>query len=126
MHQVLDPVSKTALNMLTKYGGYSTLVSNTYSSYDDSTSIAAKVTKKYQVKTLAFDYLTKHSGSTADANSLIRAGDKQIFLLPSVAPAPVAVVDSLIHNGRVYNIVFVKDLNPSGSKSILYELFVRE
>lgn len=122
----LDPIIRTVLNMITRYGGTSVLTVSSPGTYDVSTSSVIEINTDYTVKMIAFDYFQKVSGMNTEINTLIRNGDKQVFMLPEANPRPTPAVDSLVYNGIRHSIVSVKDLNPSGSQSILYELYIRE
>ncbi len=123
----LDPIVRTVYNMMKYRGGTSILVVPTLGDYDPATSSASNIEESFEVKTIKFDYLQKRDGETSQTNSLIRDGDKQVWMQPDTfAPKPEAKKHSLIFNGVKHNIITVKEVNPSGCNPIIYELFIRE
>lgn len=126
MTSMYDPFNRVVLNMVTKYGGYSTLNVASAGSYDATTSRVVETNVQYQIRTLKFDYIPKKDGETTMPNTLIRSGDKQLFVLPSTAPIPNPKTDEVIYQGVRHSIITVKELNPSGSNLMLIELFIRE
>lgn len=129
MATALDPIIRTISNMMSRFGGTSTLtVTTSESSYDYDTSTSEEVVTDYPVQSIAFDYIQKKDGiGSGEGNTLIRSGDKQIFIKPYPSlPLPNPRTDNVTYKGTVYTIVTVKDYNPSGVQSVLYELFIRE
>lgn len=68
---------------------------------------------------LVFDYGNKNIDGT-----LIKAGDKQLYLSPAGITAP-EVDDLVIVGGITYTITMVKGLNPAGTV-LLYECNIRQ
>lgn len=67
---------------------------------------------------IVFDYGNKNIDGT-----LIKAGDKQLYLSPSGITAP-EVNDTAVVEGVTYTIAMVKSLSPSGTPT-LYECTIR-
>lgn len=123
---VIDPLARTVLQMMSRFGGDAELIAHGESVYDPETSTVVASEERKQVRVMVFDYLPKTSG-VGVGDMLIQAGDKQVFLKPSNdIPAPKARVQNLMLKGTKYNIIMVKEVNPSGTNVLLYELFVRE
>lgn len=118
---IRDPIHRTILNMIRYRGGESTLVYRTEGVYDPATSTVASTEEAFAIKTLVFEARESYA-----PNSLIRTGDQQMFVQADAdLPAFDAANSSVIHNGKTYQIVWLKALNPSGKKVLMYELFVR-
>jgi hypothetical protein len=124
----VDPIARTVLMMMARSGGDATLVAPTGEPvYDPETSTVVSPQASYPIRVLVFDYILKTQGIGTMDSTLIRSGDKQVFVKPSPdVPTPKARIDSIIFQGHKYNIVVVKELNPSGSNVVLYELYARE
>lgn len=124
---MIDPLVRTVLIMITRYGGKATLVVDTgESTYDPETSSTTSSVKEYPIRVLASDYIEKGSGITTQTGKLVKTGDKQFFILPEPGkPAPRAEIDSIIFEGRKWTPISFKDYNPSGTKSYLYEVYAR-
>lgn len=121
----LDPIARTVMNMMRVRGGTSYLQVKVVPVYDPATSTAsAGGVEEYEVRTIVFDYLPKFSGETTADGTMIKAGDKQVFMNPANIPKPKRG-DVVLLSGTKWTVVTVKDHNPSGSNSYLYELFVR-
>lgn len=94
--------------------------------YDASTSENVQTEKKYETKAMVFDYIRKFEGSTTEADTLIRTGDKQVYLKTSKYFSDIdASKDKLQIGNKIYSIVAVKDFNPNYKNCIYYELYVR-
>jgi hypothetical protein len=94
--------------------------------YNAATSENVQTEKKYETKTIPFDYINKFQGATKEPNTLIRSGDKQVWLKPSKYFSDIdPSKDKLQMGNRVYEIVTVKECNPTLNNCLYYELFVR-
>ncbi len=122
--QQFDPFIRTVLNMMTRFGGDFIMSAPDVSSYDVSTSTATVTPVQHTVRAIIMDYVPKLEG--VGNGSLIQSGDKQVFMKPDDAiPAPDPLINTLLINGVKYRIVTIKELNPSGTKVVLYEMYVR-
>ena len=123
----LNPIVRTVSNMIIRYGGVCTLVVTRPGDYDYDTSSCPVVTTNYPVKMISFDYNQRMSGVGVEDSSLIRNGDKQLFMMLSPGqPVPSPGNDSIIFKGIKHNVITVKDINPSGLKSYVLEVYCRE
>jgi hypothetical protein len=124
---MLDPLTNTVLNLMKRFGGDATLVVDSGdTTYDPETSTTVPSVKKYPVRVLTQDYIQKGSGLVAQAGGLIQTGDKQIFIRADDGiPAPRPEVDYLLVQGVRWGVKVLKDHNPSGTKSYLFEVFAR-
>lgn len=124
---ILDPVYRTVLQMMAARGGDGTLIAKGIPEYDPTTSSATSTDINYPVRVLVFDYIQKQAGLATENNSLIRTGDKQVFIKPYEGlPSPTAKDFTLVLKEVPYSVITVKEVNPSNANVYLYELFVRQ
>lgn len=94
--------------------------------YNQNTSEQIQILTEYPVRTIPFDYINKFQGSTTLDNTLIRTGDKQVYVKPSQYVTSInPESDKLRMNGIVYKIITMKEVNPTLDNVLYYELFVR-
>lgn len=118
---MLDPIARTIANLIRTRGGEFTMTNRTSGAYNPATSSVSTVVETFTVRGIVFE-----ARESTSANSLIRVGDKQVFIKadPQV-PAPDAATGELVYKGKPHRIVWLKELNPSGSLPLMYELFIR-
>lgn len=123
-----DPLIRTVLNMMARFGGNATLVVDSGgSTYDPATSTTTPNVVEYQIRLLAQDYIQKTYGITSERGGLVQTGDKQFFIQPQDGvPKPKVGVDFIMYDGARWTPITFKDYNPSGTKSYLYEIFARQ
>lgn len=124
---MLDPLIRSVVMMMNRFGGQATLlVSTGEETYDPETSTTTSAETPYQVRIIAQDYIQKTNGFIAQVGGMVQTGDKQFFIQPDdLIPMPRPGVDTIIFEGRKWNINTIKDYNPSGTKSYMYEVFAR-
>ena len=122
---MVDPIVKTVTDMMKRRGGDAKLIVAGVPTYDTATSLVTSAEVAYPVRALVFDYVQKSMGMGVQGDSLVRSGDKQVFIKPSDFPRPVAKVDSFLYQGSKFSIIVAKEINPSGSDVLLHELHVR-
>jgi hypothetical protein len=124
---MVDPLIRTVYSMMARFGGDATLVVDSgESTYDPETSTTISSVTEYPVRIIAQDYIQKSLGLLTKAGTTIQTGDKWIFVQPSEdSPLPRAEVDCLLFEGKKWVVKVVKDHNPSGTKSYLYEIYAR-
>ena len=108
----------TAKRLLDKFGQDMTVNSITAQNYDPATGSTSPSQIAETKPGVIFPY---KNGITAMQESLILAGDQQVFILLGSAPKPT---DKLQVGSRQYSIVNVKAIEPGGVM-VLYELQVR-
>lgn len=108
----------TAKRLLERFGQDMTLQAVTAPSYDPSTGGTSGSQVSETKPGVIFPY---KNGITAMQESLILAGDQQVFILLDAAPKPT---DKLQVGSRQYSIINVKAIEPGGV-TVLYELQVR-
>lgn len=125
---MLDPLVRTVLNLISRYGGDATLVVDSGgSTYDPETSSTTPSVTEYPIRLIAQDYIQKASGITTKSGGLIQTGDKQFWILPQDGvPPPRPDVDYIIFEGVKWTAKTLKDFNPSGTMSYVYEVYARQ
>lgn len=102
-----------------------TLIKTT-SVYDPNTSENIVTEKRYAMQAIPFDYINKFQGATTQTETLIRTGDKQVFIKPTPLVADIdPSADKLQIGTTIYKIVTVKTVNPTLTNPLYHELFVR-
>jgi hypothetical protein len=102
-----------------------TLIKTT-SVYDPLTSENTQTEKRYVVKAMPFDYINKFQGVTTQDSTLIKTGDKQVFVKPIPQITDIdPSADKIQIGNTIYKIVTVKVVNPTLNLPLYYELFVR-
>lgn len=125
---MLDPLVRTVMNLMARFGGDATLLVDTgESTYDPETSTTTAATQEYTVRVIAEDYIQKGSGLSSKTQGLIETGDKRIFIKPDEnVPAPRVGVDCIVFQGHKWVIHTLKEYNPSGTNVYLYEVYARQ
>jgi hypothetical protein len=120
--------------MMARYGGEATLLVNSSpDNYDPATGTYTPTTSNFSVKALLMDYTMQKNGASEMGNTLILVGDKQCYIQPRNKANPNLTMPSLLPNRDrikigtdIWKIVSLKDLNPSGTNSVLIELHLRK
>lgn len=131
----MNQLDRTVANMMSKFGTTAYVRVSLSESYDPSTSENIVSYRDFPVKAMFFDYVRKNEGEGTENNTLIKTGDKQVYIqppqktqdglpLPHLSPNK----DYLKVGGKVYKIITIKQLNPSYSDDgcVLFELYIRE
>jgi hypothetical protein len=122
-----DDITAEVLDILNECGGPATFISRSTGTYDPATGTSPVVDTPYTVQMVAFDFLQKRDGDSGQGNTLLKSGDKEIYMASKILlPRPNPKTDSIVYTGRKYSIITVKELNPSGIASVVYQLFIRE
>ncbi len=127
------PFHTVVRNMMSRYSAPATILSQGVGVYDPTTSEYVASTTSYAVRIIPFDYIKKGDGVGTAEGTTIQTGDRQIYLEPLnqtnsdlVMPRLQPNKDRLQVADKLYRIIALKELNPTMSDSILYELYVRE
>ncbi len=128
MTNAFNPFLRVVSDMMRKFGGNGTLeVFTGTSSYDPETSTMVVAKRSYTIRAMMFDYVPRKDGQNLENGSLVRSGDKQLFIKPDTThPAPKVGTDMIVFGGKRYGIVAIKELNTSGGTTVYYELYIRE
>jgi hypothetical protein len=108
--------------------GWSTsaVLIKTTSVYDDATSENIVTETRYNMRAMPFDYIRKEQGDGTAGQTLVRSGDKQVFLAPSQYITDIdPSADKLQLGTKIFRIVTVKEFNPTMTDVLYYELYVR-
>lgn len=122
-------------NVLGREGQPATLVQQAKggSTYDPDTAenVPAAPTQS-PVRVILLDYALITNGTVSRTNSLIEADDKECYMDAKDAlgndlvdkPSPTG--DTLIVGGVTWRIMNVKEVNPNGSYTVMYNLLLRK
>jgi hypothetical protein len=131
----MNALDRTVATMMSRFGTTGTIKVAISEAYDPATSENSVTYQEYPVNVMAFDYVRKMEGEGTQGDTLIKTGDKQVYVQPPqktevglALPHLNANRDLLVISDKIYKIVTVKQLNPSLAQEncILYELYVRE
>lgn len=131
----MNAFDRTVASMMSKFGTTGAIKVAVSESYDPATSENSVIYQDYPVNIMVFDYVRKSEGEGTQNNTLIKTGDKQVYVQPPQKTEVALALphlnsnrDLLVIGDKVYKIVTVKQLNPSmvQENSILYELYIRE
>lgn len=106
-----------ATRLIARHGAPCTLQRHTGSAYDPATGTSTATYTELETTACVFDYPERYIDGT-----LIQAGDRQAFMVASVAPD---VGDRFEWAGRLLTITNVKQIAPNGSTVVVYEANVR-
>ena len=122
-----DPFLSVVSNLIGRFGGTAQLIHRPANNvYDPTSGKVTAIPISYNVRIVAFDFLQKRDGDSTMTNTLVKAGDKQIYMqFDSTVPTPIAHVDELVYAGNTFQIITVKQLNSSGSNVVYTEMFIR-
>lgn len=117
------------------YGFDCTLVRNTndYANYDVSTSSFDSAPQLITIRAMLFDYQRQHDGTQVYKDTLIQAGDKQIFIYPPKALDDYTSITNILpENDRIkigddlYRVIAFKEINSNMRDSVLWECYIRK
>lgn len=106
--------------------------------YNPSTGgVDAATVVTTEVNALLLDLTLNSNGLSTRFGTMVVAGDKQLFIQPpqkassnfgNPTPEELTVdpaTDRVVVNGQEYKIVTFKEINPTGTNPILYDLYIR-
>lgn len=130
---MLSNLYRMVYNILRREGTTATLTqlgaTGTYDPTTSSYTPAASVTTT--VKVVLLDYSITQSGTSVNENTLIQQGDKRCYMDAKVngvdlATKPSPAGDTITVAGQTYRILNVKEYNPTGAYTIMYDLLLRK
>lgn len=131
----MNQLDRTVASMMSKFGTVASISVAISEEYNPATSENVVTYQDYPVNIMVFDYVRKNEGEGTEQNTLVKTGDKQVYVQPPqktevgiALPHLSANRDFLKIGDKTYKIVTVKQLNPSLAQQncILYELYIRE
>lgn len=100
--------------------------------YDYETSTMPQVITEIPCKAILLDDISSNNGFSSKFNTMIQAGDKQLYLLPPEKAdlnATPMVIDPANDRVRIANVTYkvqiMKEANPTGTSSLLYNFLLR-
>lgn len=124
---------RVVAEMMQDFGFLATYVRTVSSTPNDVTGGVTNITEEIEVQAIKMELIRPTEGTGTKAGSLIQDGDQILYIRPTektdvFADALVInpAADHLLINDTAWNIVTVKEYNPSASDVILYELYIRK
>lgn len=118
------------VEMVQEFGGDALYVQSSAGEYDPATGSVAPVIKSIPVKGILLDFTLQSNGLTTKYGTTILAGDKQFFMQPpsKTGGLPLKITPVADHvrvGSKSYQVVAMREHNPSGLDPIVYELVLR-
>lgn len=124
-------MDRAAVHLVNKFGGDATLRTYTEGTYVDGEVI--RTSEDIPVKAAMFDYANSGAGDKANFGTTILEGDKQCFMLPvsltnpqSTNPDFKANRDCIVIAGVEWKVLTIKEINPTGVHTSVYDLHLRK
>lgn len=130
----MNQLNRTVAAMMARFGTDASITVAGATEYDVETSQNVVSYRDYPVRAMFFDYIRKTEGEGEENNTLIKSGDKQVYVQPpqqagqDPLPHLQANKDFITVQGTQYKIITVKQINPSLAVNdcILFELYIRQ
>jgi hypothetical protein len=111
--------------------GFTASLTQPTGSYNAATGSMTTVDTVTPVRAILMDRTLQHNGLGEKGSTEILAGDKQMFVQPPQTPTGPTILnidptkDTVLVGSVRYKIVTLKEINPTSSYPMLYELYVR-
>lgn len=123
---MLSDLESTAIELVTEFGSNSVYTNYSAGSYDPATSKVTHTSTAQTTKAVLLDLTLQSNGLSLKYGTEILAGDKEAYVLPPATPVSINPgKDTLTIGGIQYTVVTFKEINPTGSKSIVWFLYLR-
>lgn len=126
----VETFDNVVARMMTRYGGNAALRILTEGEYVDGEVIRSST--DYPVNILLNDFPQANSGEKSKFGTLIEMDDKELFMQPinksnkdDVQPVVKANRDVIVINNTEWKILALKEINPSGVNTILFDMHLR-
>lgn len=127
---MISQFDNTVTRLLSRYGGTGVLKVFSEGTYLDGEVTLTPIT--YDVNIAIFDYPQSMAGDKSNFGTLVLEGDKQCYMQPvnkadnNYGSPTIKANRDLITIGSVeWKILTLKEINPSGANTIVYELHLR-
>jgi hypothetical protein len=130
----MEKYARVVRKEMDRYGFDLTVIRKEDSVYDPALGTAVDVTTEFKCRGILFDLTLQSNGTGTSKNSLITAGDKQIFIEPAdqdgwyqdnELDAIKPERDKILIGSTLYSVITVKQINPSTNCSVLYDCYIR-
>lgn len=120
-----DDFHSTVADFMRDYSTPATLLKGS-EEYDPTTGTQNSTTQEIPVEVILMDLTLQSNGLSTKYQTLVEAGDKEAFVRPNKdAPFKIEPADRLLVNGVEYKVVTVKEVNPTTSDPIIFDLYLR-
>ena len=136
MSLYLDKFVRVVKKEMDRYGFDLEIIRDTSTfEYDPVNPLALQQRRYILVGVILFDLTLQSNGDTFKPNSLINAGDKQLFIQPpeddgfyntNETDVVLPNRDKIKIGNKLYKIITFKQLNPSATDSVLFECYIRQ
>lgn len=136
MNPYLDKFTRIVKKEMDRYGFDLDIIRTTPSTeYDPLNPLAPAEETLFPCRGILFDLTLQSNGDTFRPNSLINAGDKQLFIQPpeddgfyntNETDVVLPNRDKIKIGNKMYKIITFKQLNPSATDSVLFECYIRQ
>lgn len=100
--------------------------------YDTATGSTTPVVSDIPIQAILIDYILKKDGLQSAFGTLVQDGDKMLYVRPTekidqyrLALNPNATSDRVTFSNIIYKVVVIKEVNTSGTDSVLFEILIR-
>jgi hypothetical protein len=118
--------------MFSDFGGTAYYLRGNAGNYDPSQGEYTATQTSIPVSAIVLDFNLKKDGMGEAGDSLVKVGDKQVFIRPPQKTEPFSssisidtTSDRIQIGSTVYKIVTFKEINTSADNQVLIELYVR-
>lgn len=121
----------TVLELVTEFGGPAIYTKTTLGPYNPATGLSTPTVFNIPITLAIFDLNRPNNGVGTKLGSEIQQGDKEVYIVPPAKQGqtdimPIDTVnDNILLNGLTYSIVTAKEINPSGTDTLMYVLYLR-
>lgn len=128
----MNDFDATVLEFIKEEGASATLIQRTEGAYNPSTGTVGTTDTLIPCEGILMDLTLKSNGLSTKYGTLVEAGDKEFLLRPphktNGFPSPVVISpasDRLKVGSITYQIVTLKELNPTAADPVLVFLYLR-
>lgn len=128
----MEDFDHTVLEFIREYGFIAQYVKRIDGGYNPATAAPTSTVVQIPVEAIMMDLTLSSNGLSTRFGTLVIAGDKQLLVRPPNKTNPIApslpidtATDRVYVNGIEYKVVTFKEINPTGTDPILFDLYIR-
>lgn len=121
-----DDLDLAVLEFMQEDGFIATYIKRDIGEYDPAQGAPSATVTEIPVEAIMMDLTLQSNGASVKFGTQIEAGDKELYIrpieeLPTISPSS----DTVKIGTTEYRIVTFKEVNPSASNPILFNLYIR-
>lgn len=127
-----DDFDSAILEFFDDFGFTAIYIQRGVSTYNTSTGENVVTSVEIPVQAILLDLTLQSNGLSAKFGTLVMAGDKELYIRPPNKTDPYRIPlvvnttsDVVIVNAIDYKIVNTKEINPTATEPLLYDLHIR-